>query len=247
MSITKQPKLVLATSLLAKVSDHKFLRNIMLYNEKNTNRLLSKQLCEWVDLQTSSLMVRSIAVLKCFSRCEEERTAIKRRVMKCCNLTSLIMAHEDVFVSLTCFDFLKDLLLVSPNLNKIQSSHVCNWLVKTSMGMKLYNCYGPDPALTVDNVVEIIVLSLMAEDTETLSRFYHLPMHDLVIDGYCISMKSQVRINDNNLRICLHYTDGSNRPLSLKLDVNTGIWQIIHIGRNVSDVRCVICEVCSSM
>ena len=213
----------------------------MLFNDKNVSRLISKRFCEWVDSDTVSLMVRSIAVLKCFSRSVDICTSIKRRASKCLNLRSLIMLHEESFMYLTCFDFMKDLLAVSPGLVKLQSN-ASNWLVETSIGTRLFNSYVPDSSLTVDNILEILVLSLMAEDVNTLSTFYPLTLNDLEVDGSLISVKSQLRVSEDYVRCCLHYTDRSNRPITLKRDKDSNIWHVEHIGLKVS-LNCVICTV----
>ena len=128
LTMNKRPNLALAcaSSLMAQVSEHKFLRQIALYNDRNSSRLINKRFCEWVDAETVPLTVRSISILKCF-RSEDIRTSIKRRATKCLNLRSFFMMHEDVFIYLTSFDFLKELLMVSPGLLKIQSSHVFKW------------------------------------------------------------------------------------------------------------------------
>ena len=126
MSKNKRQKLVLATASVTVTFCDKFLRNITLFNDKNISQLVCKRFCEWIDTETISLNVRCFAILKCF-RSEDIRTSIKRRVGKCLNLRSFIMMHEEVFIYLTCFDFLKELLIVSPGLLKLQSSHVSNW------------------------------------------------------------------------------------------------------------------------
>ena len=244
MSSNKRQNLVLAPSSISNLSLNKCFRTIILFNDKNISRSISKACCEWVDAETVSLTVRSIAILKCF-RSDDIRTIIKRRAGKCVNLRSFVMIHEEVFIYLTCFDFLKDLLITSPGILKLQSSHVSNWLVTTSTGTNLFNSYVPHSSLTVDNVVDILVLSLMAEDVNTLHKFYSIELDDLVTDGHFISLKSQLRLNQDNVRCCLHYTDGSNRPVTLKKDMHSSVWEVNHIGRKVS-VQCVICSVCVS-
>ena len=69
--------------------------------------------------------------------------------------------------------------MVSPGLLKIHSSHVSNWLVTTSTGTNLFDSYVPNSSLTVDNVVEILVLSVMAEYMNTLRNFYRMALYDL--------------------------------------------------------------------
>ena len=233
--------LVLATPSVNVSSCDQFLRNIILFNDKNVSRLISKRFCKWVDSETSSLTVRSISVLKCF-RSADIKACIKRRVTKCFNLRSFRTLHEEHFLYLTCFDFLKELFHVSPGLSKIQSNTVSNWLVSTSTGMNLFNSYQPDASLTVDNILEILVLSLMAEDVNTLSRFYHMALDDLETDGSLIRVQSKLYLNEDNVRCCLHYTDRCNRPVTLKRDTSSGVWEIIHIGVKVS-VQCVVCTI----
>ena len=87
--------------------------------------------------------------------------------------------------------------------------------------------------------MDILVLSLMAEDVNTLHKFYSIELDDLVTDGHFISLKSQLRLNEDNIRCCLHYTDDSNCPITLKKDMHSSVWEVNHIGRKVS-VQCVI-------
>ena len=49
LTMNKRPNLALtcASSLMAKVSEHQFLRQIALYNNRNSSCLISKRFCEW--------------------------------------------------------------------------------------------------------------------------------------------------------------------------------------------------------
>jgi hypothetical protein len=94
----------------------------------------------------------------------------------------------------------------------------------------------------MDNVVQIMLLSLMAEDANTLRRFYHMALDDLETDGSLICVQSKLYLNADNVRCCLHYTDRCNHPVTLKRDTSSGVWEIIHLGVKVS-VHCVVCTV----
>ena len=247
MDINKKPNLVLATASLMSTVTDKFLRNIIQYNDSNISRLVSKQVCLYVDCTTEALRLDCGFQNNMFNR--NVRTAIKQRVEKCVNLRTIDMSNFYLqwltsLVYSPIPEFLEEIVAVAPNVVKIQSNEIPNWFLTTALGTKLFMQYEPHAALTVTDVIEIVCFCLMTGDEATLERFYAVTMYDINPTASAVFMSSKRNVSDDEVVACLHYTDGASRRVNLNKNQSSDVWEVNDIGRLTywGSVGCTFCK-----
>ena len=169
--------------------------------------------------------------------------------MKCPNLQTIDLSDfflpsyaPITYTSLP--EFLEDLVAVAPDVMKIESEKIPNWLLTTALGKKLFMTYEPNAALTVTDVLEIVSFCLMTQDEGTLERFYHVSMYDLNPTASAIFVSSKSNVSDDEVIACLHYTDCASRVVTLKKNQSSEVWEVNNIGR-LTYWGSVVCSFCN--
>ena len=143
------------------------------------------------------------------------------------------------------FNYMRELVENAPQLIQVSSQHVSNWMVSTALGTKLYSEYEPHIELTVPDVLEIVCLSLMALDPETLHRFCPSGVNDMATVRFSVFTSSFFNRSDDTAEACLHYTDFACRRVVLVKNASD-LWEVTNIGLLTEwTAPSAICPYCS--
>ena len=158
--------------------------------------------------------------------------AVKRRLLRCPNVTSLHLSWDSPY----CYDshhvpVMSELLQMAPRVVQISSDTVSNWMVTTAVGTKLYNQYTPSEALSTNDVLEIVLRCLVSRDAQTLSLFCAIVPSDLQITHGSIFISSNQSVDDITVKGCYHFTNCGSREVQLQLKNN--FWVVSVLGEKV--------------
>jgi hypothetical protein len=121
----------------------KFFKRIISYNDSNVSRLVCKEVCEYVDAGTEALKLDSCSILDNSIFRKRIHAAIKRRVVKCMNLSTIDVSSYMSLHTPTMFTKLsklfEELFAVAPHIAKIETCQISNWLLTTALGRHLFN------------------------------------------------------------------------------------------------------------
>ena len=140
------------------------------------------------------------------------------------------------------------LVEVAPRLVKISTDMMMNVMVSTALGIKLYDQYDLDEALTANDVLEIVLRCLVARDAKTLSLFCAIiPFTNVPSDLYmtqgfvCIS---SIKFLDGiTVRACYHSINCGSHAVQLCLNKNN-VWVLTYLGEifYFEGLKCIHCN-----
>ena len=245
MNSSKMQRLVLASPLNIPFN---FIREIISYEEHCISRIVCKRITEFIDASTESLKVVDDSTIRLVHETEMVE-AMKRRLLRCSNVTSIDMSWDLP----SAFDvhevrLMTQLVQVAPRLVKISTDMMMNWMVPTALGTKVYNQYDLDEALTANDVLEIVLRCLVAHDPKTLSLFCSIvPFTSVPSDIYMphgfVSIASIHFLDDTTVRACYHYINCGSRAVQLRVNIYN-MWVVTSLGEKVDfqGLKCIHCQ-----
>ena len=163
---------------------------------------------------------------------EEMLQAMKRRLLRCCNLTSLDLSWDLTCLESHNVEIMSELLKIAPRLVKISTYTMENWIVYTTLGAKLYNQYKMDEALTSNNVLQIVWRCLVSYDAETLQLFCAIIPSDFLLTYSFTCICSFSLVDSKKARACFHYIYGVSRKVELCQN-NNNIWIVMCLSESL--------------
>jgi hypothetical protein len=229
MNTTKIQRLQLA---LPTISIPKFFCKIIVYVEHHVSQVICKEVTDFIDSATERLKLVDNSSLR---RAYEERMVetVNSRILRCVNLSSIDLSW-DLPYCFECHHFrVLNQLQISPRIVEISTDIISNWMVSTSLGTKLYNTYSLSEALSINDVLEIVLRCIVARDCSTLSRFGATPSDLLMTSGFVCIVPSSIHFLDGTtVESCLHSYNGGSRQVQLRLN-NNNTWEVSSISEKV--------------
>ena len=225
------------------ISIPKFFRIIIMYVQQDVSRVICKDVRDFIDKGTQRLKLVEDASLRLAYE-QQMLQAVNRRMIRCSNLSSIDLSWDlpDCFES-HHLPVISQLQL-SPRVVQISTDMMSNWMVTTSLGTKVYNTYSLSEALSISDVLEIVLRCLVARDSSTLTRFGAVPSDFLMTAGFICIVPSSIHFLDGTtVEACLHYYNCGSRKVQLRFN-NNNTWEVFFISEKVDfDIfQCVNCN-----
>ena len=231
-SNTKAQKIELASASLAFLGE-KLMTSIIGFHGTGC-REICQRITARIDSEFKVLNVHEEGVLK-IRFDQGVRAIILRRVQKCAKLhTVRLIFVSYIRIASVLKTFMNDLVDVAPHIQTIETFHQKNWIVTSCIGSNLYSKYTPTPSLSLDEVLEILRLTLLAADTSTLLQFgYERAINDLELLNAPNCISNQKHFNAANVHVCFHYgLNGFGRKMTLYQN-SEGSWMIREVENRI--------------